>query len=575
MSLSPRLQILLSILLLTATVLGTFAGSCKNDFVNWDDQNEILENPHFNPVTLVGLGWNWTHTQLSLYMPVTYMVWGATAAIAPRDAAGFLKAPAFHALNLGLHLLCTLLVFGVILQLWKIPLPALVGAMVFAVHPMQVEAVAWASGMYTLLSSALSLAALLAYIAHVQRRLALPAVRSVGFFWLATLLYLLALLTKAASVSLPLFAIVIDVLLLKRPLRRAFWSMAFWIVLAIPIVQLAKSFQDVSVITVPPVWLRPAVALDAIGFYLVKIMCPLHLIPDYGRNPAWVMQHGSTTLLAIAFAIVAITAALFSLRKNAWVAAGMGILLAGIGPYLGLTAFDFQYVSTVADRYVYFGMMGVALIAAGAILQPGTRRNAALLLLSVAFCIWIPLSMRQVHYWRDTSSLFNHTLEVNSNSLVAHNVFGFLAARRGDFPAAENEYLAGIRVWPEDALIHFNLGNLYLKQRQISPVERQRMLEQAIEHYSRAVQYQPQMTDYRNSYAAALELSGQHDQAYAEWMRVLAQDAGGYIDARNNLADMLANNGKPAEARVQYNIVLKISPGNPHAMEHLRMLVER
>jgi len=167
---SPIARILLSLLILTALVGFIFGPVLKNDFVNWDDQSEITENPDFNPVSLSGLAWNWTHPRLSLYMPVTYMVWGAVAGISGRDSGGTLLPVAFHALNLALHLICCWLVFFLILQLWRRIGPALVGAMIFAVHPLQAEPVAWASGMYTLLSTAFSLGALLAYVAWVKIR---------------------------------------------------------------------------------------------------------------------------------------------------------------------------------------------------------------------------------------------------------------------------------------------------------------------------------------------------------------------------------------------------------------------
>ena len=555
-------RIFFPLLLLTAVIVFTFADTTKNQFVNWDDQSEITENVHFNPVTLAGLQWNWSNTQLSLYMPITYMVWGGVAEFAHREN-GQLQPKAFHVLNLCLHLICIMLVFGLIIQLWKCILPALIGALVFAVHPLQVEPVAWASGMYTLLSTAFSLAAIIAYVAAVSSR------PKASLYWLATLFYILALLSKAASVSVPLAAMVIDVLILRRPLRKSFWSLVLWLLLGIPIVLIATHFQDVSVIAVHPIWTRPIVALDATGFYLRKIILPTHLIPDYGRNPNWVILHPMPVMASVATAIAALLLAYSARRNAAWVTAGLGFLLAGVLPYLGLTAFDFQYVSTVADRYAYFGMAGVALLAAGAV----ARSRWALAGLVIAIAVWVPISRSQVQQWHDTRSLFSHTLKVNPQSLVSHNVFGFLAAQDGDFSKAGTEYKAGLKIWPEDTTIHFNLANLYLRHRAKNAIEQRQLFDDALEHYGLAVKFQPRNVQYRNGLAAALAQSGHSQEAYLQWRQVLAQDPA-YTDAHNNLADLLVNVGRLDEAKSEYLAALRTDPKNQHATDRLKQLVK-
>ncbi len=573
-------------LILSAAIWFSFSPALHNDFVNWDDQSEIVENPDFNPVTWKGLAWNWSNTRLSLYMPVTYMVWGAVAALASRDRAGVLQPFAFHLLNLLLHLVCSGLVFFLILQLWRKIWPALMGAMVFAVHPLMAEPVAWASGMYTLLSSALCLGALLAYVGSVRRweemrtsniqrptsnvevnAKSASSVRSSTldvrrstfalFFALATAFYLTALFTKAASVSLPIVAGVIDLLVIERPIRKIIDSLWLWVVLGVPVVLIAKHFQDVSQIAAPPLWGRPWVAMDAFGFYLQKIVAPIHLIPDYGRNPNWVMQHPLSALVSVGIATLAIIVAWMVRRKLPWLTAGVALLLAGISPYLGLTTFDFQYVSTVADRYAYFGLIGVAIIVAGV----AVRSRIASVLIVVLVVAMSLLTRRQVQRWHDTDSLFGYTLAVNSNSLISHNVFGFIAAREHRPAEAEAHYLAALKIWPGDATIQFNLANLY----------RNSQPQLALERYALAVQYQPHFSLYRNNFAAELATTGHAKEAYDQWMQAISLDPD-YIDARNNLADLLTNLGRFDEAADEYRQALRIDPKNPHASQRLRQL---
>jgi tetratricopeptide (TPR) repeat protein len=359
---------------------------------------------------------------------------------------------------------------------------------------------------------------------------------------------------------------VIDLLILRRPFRKSIRSLSLWIILAIPIVLIAKSFQDVSSLKIPPPWTRPVVALDAMGFYLRKIVLPIHLIPDYGRNPTWVLlpHNRLPVAVSVATALFAILLAYAARRNAAWITASLGLLLAGIAPYLGLTTFDFQYVSTVADRYAYFGMVDIALLAAGAAIR--SRWAMTGILVGIVLCI--PISRAQADRWNNTKSLFDYTLKTNPNSLVSKNVFGYLAAKAGNFKQAEADYQAGLQIWPEDATIQFNLGNLYMAQLAKNATERQQLLDKAIEHYSLATQYQPRFVLYRNSLAAALARANRLAEAYDQWKTTLEIDPA-YIDARNNLADILAANGKADEARSEYHAVLRIDPDNHHALDGL------
>jgi Tfp pilus assembly protein PilF len=561
-------------LLLIGIVLAVYHPILRNQFVNWDDQNEIYENPDFNPVTFDGLMWNFSHTRLTLYMPVTYLVWGAVARIAPRGTDGVLLPGAFHGLSLILHATAVVLVFCLIRRCLRIRAPGsdpvvapFAGALVFAVHPIQTEAVAWASGMYTILAAVWSLSAVLCYLKHAQRLTESPGSFNRRWYLLATLFFALAVLTKASSVVVPAIAGAIDVLIVGRPVKRVVMSLWPWVIAGVPVVWAAKSFQDLSTVPAPPPWARPLVAADAIGFYLGKLAWPIHFIPDYGRNPRWVMfqlqgrepgwfgRHLLPVMVMVgvgAMAALAVFAAALD-RRRPIAAAGAVIFLAGIGAYLGLTTFDFQYVSTVADRYAYVGMIGIAMgVAAVAAYRPA---GVVILCLAVPLAV---LSYRQSKIWNTTTTLFDYTLDVNNVSLVARNVRGYLAAKdKSRWEEAEWNYYKALNVWPEDALIHFNLGNLYKGGFRDSP-------ELALEQYELAVQYQPHFAPYQNSLAAMLATRGQMDQAIAHWNLAIADDPR-YLDPRNNLGRAYLQLGQAAAARGAFQSVLAIDPGNPTA----------
>jgi tetratricopeptide (TPR) repeat protein len=121
-----------------------------------------------------------------------------------------------------------------------------------------------------------------------------------------------------------------------------------------------------------------------------------------------------------------------------------------------------------------------------------------------------------------------------------------------------------LNVWPQDAVIQFNLGNLYLKSHP----------QLAVRRYALAVQYDPHFAVYRNSYAAALSRLGQPQQAYEQWKQAIADDPE-YLDARHNLADLCANAGRIDEARAGYQAALRIDPHDGYALQKLNELPPR
>ncbi|HSV15634.1 MAG TPA: tetratricopeptide repeat protein [Tepidisphaeraceae bacterium] len=523
-----RLHLPVAILVLLGIVLGTYWPVLRNQFVDFDDQTEIYQNPDFNPVTARRVAWNWSHTRMTLYMPLTYTVWGGVAAISPREAHGTLTAWPFHALNLALHAACVLLVFLLLRQLGMTTISAAFGAAVFAVHPMQTEAIAWASGMYTLLGAALALGAMIVYLRSGDGSRSRAS--RVALYALATAMYVAALLSKAAMAATPLVAIAIDLLVLRRRPRRTIIAMLPWIILSLVAAFVARSFQSAAQVAHVSLPGRALVALDAIGFYVGKLLWPAQLAPDYGRNPNWVMHHLASAAIAAVGALVLLLLAISLAKRGRWWSAGIFIFVAGLSPYLGLVPFDFQPVTTVADRYAYFGIIGVALLAALA-----ARWRSGRILLVAALLIWSMLSWRQADRWHDSQRLFEHTLSVNPDSIVAQTVLAFEARRDGRFNEAEQRYLRVLQIWPDDAAALFNLGNLYLATNR---------LPQAVEMFDRATRALPSNAQMHNNYGVALARLGDRAAAARQFQAAIDLNPD-WPDPRRSLAKLRSTSTQP------------------------------
>src|SRR5215212_6828517 len=220
-----------AVAILVVVTLLVFIPVYGHDFVTWDDTHNLAKNPDMLAPTWEKVEWYWRHQYKDLYIPVTYTIWAGVASVARIGGAGEvqLNPAVFHGVNSLLHLAAAVTVFAILRRLFGVVWPALLGALFFAVHPVQVEPVAWVSGMKDVLSGLLALTAVLAYILFAQ---------SNKLWWhaMATAAFVLAMLAKPSAVVVPFVVLIIEWLVLKRGLRDAIVGPALWFLLALPVV---------------------------------------------------------------------------------------------------------------------------------------------------------------------------------------------------------------------------------------------------------------------------------------------------------------------------------------------------
>jgi hypothetical protein len=304
-----------------------------------------------------------------------------------------------------LHATAAVIAFLLLRRLLPNEFAAAIGALLFALHPVQVESVAWVSGMKDLLCGLFSLVALWQYVMAVQSG-------KRANFAIATVAFAIAMLCKPAAMVLPALAGVIHITLLRGDWKTALTWTALWWPMAVVIMVVARMSQPIT-IPGPALWQRPLVALDALAFYLAKIVWPWELCIDYGRTPsAAALTFWWTWLVPAAIAGVI----LWKPRRETIAAALIATIC--VAPMLGFTPFMFQIYSTVSDHYLYLAMLGPALLLAWVVtVKPAIARPAAVIVLGLlAF-----KSLAQQSNWRDDETLFSHTLATNPRSFMAAN----------------------------------------------------------------------------------------------------------------------------------------------------------
>lgn len=519
----------------------------------------VFENPYFHPVTLAHLQQLWTQPYGDLYEPMGFMVWGgiALASGQPSQASGrFIESgfdpSLFHIGSLGFHLLDVLLVFWLLRIIVTSRWGAMLGAAAFAVHPLQVESVAWISELRCGLSACFGLLAIITILKAArssQRR------TQVAFASAATALFALAVLSKPSLLILPLFIVIIlwyvDVAQLKA---MRFW-LGGWVVLAILFGPFVSAAQGVDPRLQPPLLDRPLVAADALLFYAEKLFLPVRLAIDYGRLPSLAIN-SQFAYLKLAL-IVALLVAVCRFGSRTMVCA-VGLFVIGLLPVLGFVSFQFQIWSTVGDRYVYFGMLGVAIaIAATVAHHPKlwVRAGAASVIV-----IWAVMAFVQTGTWRDSESLFQHELTVNPNSFVILKNMGILQTNEGHATEAVAYLKRAVELMPLDGGAHSCLGTAYLLEGDN---------QAAIAQYEKSTQLLPESSVEQNNLGLALARSGNVVEAASAFRQALFLDPGN-VSAHDNLGLAYLSEHQTADAIAEFRRALSIDPNFASARVHLQ-----
>jgi hypothetical protein len=527
------------VLLLIVAVVAVYGRVVTHAFVWWDDNLTLHHNPRFNPPSGQKILETWRMPVDGLYAPVTYSYWGALAYAAESkqtDADGIhLNARIYHAGSLVLHLASVIVVFSILRLLSRNLWAACLGAILFAVHPIQVETVAWASGAKDLLCGLLGLCAIYLYILFANER---RTAKRWFYYTVGAIVLILAMLAKPSAMVVPVIVGVLDLTVLRRGWRKVLPAAAGWAVIILPLVVVARIVQ--TFYGIPPVvlWKRPLIAADSIAFYISKLLWPAAMAPDYGRRPAIVMNlWGGAWLYVMGAIALAVAVWLWRGRlRRPWLLAAAAIFVVGLGPVLGLTPFMFQYASSVADHYLYLSMLGPAMLATWAIVRFGGKwavpAGAAIAVALAA------RSINQLAYWKDDRTLWVHNLQACPDSFNAPNnlaaslgresdLLGYLAieAKEAGRPQDVERLQAQRRqVWETAAPLlerAIALDPDYLPARHNAYINYQRLgrIDKAVEHLEALL-----AANDRRPPAVRLDFTTYHDAAGLLWMRLNRHD---------------------------------------------------
>lgn len=580
MKLNRRSAIALIFVLLVIPILITYVQGLGYGFVAWDDNYHLLENPSLRPFSWNGIIDLWQNSTFSMYIPFTYSVWAfllkfSNMLFRPEDLlAG--EAMICKAFNLILHLTNSTLVFFLIKKIlvkFKGPgektwqgLPhevwaSLGGALLFALHPLQVEVVTWVSGLKDLLCSFFALLGLWQYLISVEKSLQSDSRESLWNwstggknFLLATLFFVFSLLSKPTVAVLPLMIWVLDVQLFKRSWKGPATSMLLWMFLALPIILITKSLQPSSYLPyIPPFFHRTLIAGDSLAFYIGKIFYPFPLMIDYAHTPKAVMGQSWGHWTWIIPTIIG--GLLFKLRKSEPLLVVGGLLFAlWLLPVLGIIPFSYQLHSTVADRYAYLSLLGIGLCLSVLILRFWNRPMWGLVTTSLLLLGGV--SFTQVKVWKDSPTLFGHNLKHNNESAVAHLNYGVEMMKLGRMDLAFQHNQRALEADPHYAKAHENMGALYFVRGELILAEH---------HYRQFYKLMPDNANAPMHLGSVLADQGKLEEGLVHLQKALVLSTSKAM-VYSLMGKAYGLHNRLQEGVLLYKMSLELNPMNPDAL---------
>ena len=555
-------------LVLALVVLAVYLPVKGFDFVNYDDNQYVYRNFIVQEgIGIKSLVWALFSTYAANWHPVTWFSHMLDCHLFDLEAGWHhLSSVAWHAGN---AVLLFIVLFRMTGRLWR----SLFVSAVFALHPVNVDSVAWIAQRKNLVSTFFWLAVIGAYWRYTRQPW-FGDQPSNRWYILVCLLFIFGLMAKPMLVSLPIVLLLLDYWPLHRysteyaravglpegrvSIRQIIYEKAPLFVLAFVFSLTTMTTQKGAMARIQVSWGdRVANALVAYTTYMVKMLWPQNLAVFY-PHPGTVPWKEAAVSLAV-LVMISVLAVLL-VRRRPYLFVGWFWFLVTLVPVIGLVQVGRQ---AMADRYAYVPFIGLFIILAWGLPDLlGRWRHKRAVLVPAAICVLAvlaPVTRGQLSHWRDSAALFSHALKVTSRNYVAHVNLGLTLARRGRIKEAVRHFEFAIGVKPDMAQPHFNLGDCLMKQGR---------MKEAIYQYARALAIDPDMVLARNRLGVALALTNRPDQAELQFRRAIREEPR-FVPPHANLGRIYLIRGQAQRALEHFYQAVEINPADMAANQGL------
>ena len=553
---------------LTMAIVAVYFQVYQHEFVVYDDRVYVTDNTFVRDgLSARGVNWafDFTEKNKTYWHPLTWLSHMVDVQLFGLNAGKHLV------INMLLHVLNSLLLFSLFKRMTGSTWPSALIAGLFALHPLNVESVAWVAARKNLLSSTFWLLTTFAYVHYTEKP-------GLGRYALILAVFSLGLLSKPMLVTLPCTLLLLDIWPLRRcmifqgtdtdhpmvPLHRLLMEKFPMLILSAISVGIStfslSNYGDLVAVESVSLPIRIANALVSYVSYLGKLIFPLGLTCYYpfpNAVPHW------KWVSALAFLIVTTAMAVWLYKRHPYFLVGWFWYLGTLFPVIGLVQAGLW--PATADRFVYIPLIGIFIIVAWwtkglANSWNNSRRWLSIAALSILVLLAV-LSHNQTGYWRNSITLFKHAIKVTDDNYLSHYALGFAYEQKGAKDNAIHHYRASLQINPNEVDAHYNLAILLVSEGQI---------DAAIRHYENVLRIEPDDAQAHNNLGNIFFRQGDLDQAqkhYREAIRI----APDYAKAHNNLGAVLIRRGEIPEAVNHFREALRILPKDELTKRYLRL----
>lgn len=543
-----NLKIVISVCFIVIVTSISFYPSLENKFTNWDDNVYVTQNPVIRDLSLKGVSRMFTSFRLGIYRPLVFL------SFALEYRFFKLNPYVYHLTNLIFHLLNTLLVLLVIFILTGELRIALMVAILFGVHPMHVESVAWISERKDMLYAFFLLSALASYLNFIKKKI-------IKYYYLSLLLFIGSLLSKPQGMTLIFIILICDYFLGIKYNKKVFLQkIPFFIILSLFVVLTFNAAKE-SIYSQPEFNALDNILISCYGivFYIFKLFIPIKLSALY-PYPLKINSHLPTVFLYSPVAMAVFAAIVIKSRQyTKKVIFGTVFFFVTLLPVLQLIP---SGPAIVADRYTYISFIGLFYIIVVGFFRLYDKflQNALARAISWAMLITVVaalsfLTWHRCRVWNDGVTLWSDVLSKYPTLAMAYNSRGFVLLERKEYNKALSDFNQALQIDRNCTDAYINRGSIFLIKKEYS---------KAISDFNEALNKNKNDTDAYFNLGLVFKDKEEHDKAAFYFNQVLKINPR-YGKAYCRLGDLYASKGDYRKALWFYNEALKIDPFYPEA----------
>ncbi|HPZ07586.1 MAG TPA: tetratricopeptide repeat protein [Candidatus Eremiobacteraeota bacterium] len=540
-------KIIILTCLLSIIILITFSNSLNNGFTNWDDEDYILSNKLIRELSWENLITMFTTVYVGHYHPITLLTYSL------EYYSGKLDPFIYHLTSLIIHMFNSLLVFWLIFMFTNNLYSSFTGAILFGIHPLRVEAVAWVSGTKELLCTFFYTGTIIFYLHYLKKK-------NLKYYFLSLLLFILSILSKSMAITLPVVLIGLNYFFYRNSIRNMiidkipFFAIAF-------IIQSITLSGGLVIDTFSFTFLeRMLIASHRVIFYLYKTLLPISLSCRYPYPEESGKVMGETVFLISLLTLVLLTTlVIYTGKYTKKIISGSLFFLVTLLPVIQLI----PAAQPIADRYTYIPSIGLSYIAGEGFLWLYSRefkdsKIIKSLLITILIIIIISLSVltwNRCTVWKDGLTLWSDVIKNYPHSAIAYNYRGLIYHNMGEYDYAIRDYTKALMLIPYDTKILNNRGIAYYSKGDC---------DSAIVDFTQALKFKSDYSEALYNRGLVYEHRGEYNTALSDFTLALKFNPN-YYEVYNSRGIIYGTKGEYKLAVADFTHALKINPAYPDA----------